>query len=241
MISTYCRGCSNHYTFERTPAAAPPAPAKGSIFRKLLPKYRRRVVCHECGHEHAATLELEATLCPACGTGIELRDIEILRHSTREIFTQGSVRVGRGAFLNSTRIVCGNLIVEGRVAGKITCSGTVRLRGHGICRSQITAKNLLIDRGSQLRFPYTIHVEHALIRGHVEADIVCSGTLHVGRNGGLDGDVQARALSVDKGAFFIGAVEVSTQRSLPSPLQRREETPRLVPLWNRGLAFGAAS
>lgn len=241
LISTYCRGCSSHYSVGETKPAAVTvgAPAKPSVLRKLLPKYRRRVVCHECGHEHAVTLELGATVCPGCGTDIDLRDIEIARHSTREIFTQGAVHVGRGAFLNSTRIVCGSLFVEGRVAGKITCSGTVRLRGHGICRSQIAAKNLLIDRGSQLRFPYTVHVEHALIRGHVEADIVCSGTLHVGRNGGLDGDVQARALSVDKGAFFVGAVEVSTQRTQPTPSQRREDTPRLVPVWNRGLAFGA--
>lgn len=240
LISTYCRGCSSHYAVgeAKPPPIVTGPPAKPSVLRRLIPKYRRRVVCHECGHEHAVTLELAATLCPGCGTGIELRDLEIARHSTREISTHGTVHVGKNAFLNSTRIVCGGLFVEGRVAGRITCSGTVRLRGHGICRSQIHARNLIIDRGTQLRFPSTIHVENALIRGHVEANIVCSGTLHVGRNGGLDGDVQARALTVDKGAFFVGDVEVSSQKPAPRAVIEPEEKIRILPMWNRSLAFG---
>lgn len=241
LISTYCRGCGDHYKVTRDAAPAPARkPAKSSLIRRLVPRYRRRVVCRDCGAVHGVALELEITQCPGCGTSIDLRDIEIARTSTREIITQGSVHVAKNAFLNSTRIICGNLHVEGRVSGHIECSGTVRLRGRGICRTKIRSKNLIIDRDSHLRFPYTIHVENALIRGVIEADIVCSGTLHIGRHGGLDGDVQARAMTVDKGASFYGAVEVASNRLEPKEAPRQNEEIRVLPDWTHGLAFGAS-
>lgn len=238
LISTYCRGCGMHYSVAEKSPLPKASTHPHSLFRKLIPRYKRRVVCLECGHEHTETAEIKATQCPACGAGINLRDIEVTRSSSREINTQGTVHVGRHGYLNSTRIVCGSMLCEGRVAGKITCSGTVRLRGHGICRAQIFAKNLIVDRGAQLQIPYTIHVRDALIRGVVEAEIVCSGVLRVGRNGGLDGDVQARGMAVDKGAYFLGSVEVSAKSSQPITSKEDSVQLRPVPFWNRGFAFG---
>lgn len=242
LISTYCRGCGDHYTVARR-APHPSAPAvKPAIARlvreKLLVRPPRRIICHNCAHTHDPQSLTHSTVCPACGTTILLHDVEILAHSTRIVQTRGTVHVGPGGFLNATRMVCGNAFVEGRIAGKVTCEGTLRLRGSGLCRAKITTQRLIVDRGSSLRFISTLHVGEIVIRGAVEAEVECVGTLHIGRYGGLDGDVQARAMVVDKGGHYAGEVQVSTSILRPDPTQREEREVRVIPGWQAGLAFG---
>lgn len=169
---------------------------------------------------------------------IDLADVEITGHSTRIIQTRGTVRVGREGFLNSTRIDCAHAIVEGRIAGKVTCEGTLRLKGEGICRAQIRTQRLIVDRGANLHFPYTILAEEVLLRGRVVADIHCAGRLHIGRYGGLEGDLQARALLVDKGGSYAGDVRISTAVAAPEPIVPDMPEVRVRPAWLPRLAFG---
>lgn len=242
LISTYCRGCGDHYTVVRKPAALPSS-AKPSLTERvrerLHPQQPRTAACHECGHQQKIPPHTDNAACNSCGTTIELRDVEILGHSTRIVRTHGGVHVGRDGFLNSTRIVCGSAFVEGRIAGKITCTGTLRFKGSGLCRSQISARRLIIDRGATLRFPWTLRVEEIVIRGRVDADIECTGTLHIGRYGGLEGDVQARSMIVDKGGYYAGDVQVNTAINRPDPGESRETAgPRVLPGWQTRLAFG---
>jgi cytoskeletal protein CcmA (bactofilin family) len=242
LISTYCRGCGDHYSV--VPRTAPPvvpaikAPFRKAVREKLLAPSTRRVVCHKCEHPHEVHSQMPSTVCPACGTTITLQDFEFLGHSTRIIQTRGTVHVGPEGFLNATRLVCGNAFIEGRVAGRITCSDTLRLRGSGLCRAQITTRTLIVDRNTILRFTSKIHADEIVIRGQVEADVECVGTLHIGRYGGLEGNVQARAMVVDKGGQYAGEVQVSTSIIRPEAAPSEEREIRVLPGWQTGLAFG---
>jgi cytoskeletal protein CcmA (bactofilin family) len=243
LISTYCRSCGDHFTV--TPAPAPitralptPSPLARRLREKLAIHRRRHVACIQCGHAQHVPAHTQDTQCPACGATIDLHDIQIPGHSTRIVETRGTVHVGRDGFLNSTRVTCGNAFVEGRIAGKVTCEGTLRLRGEGICRAQIRTRRFLIDRGTNLRFLYTIYADEILLRGLVVADIQCAGSLHIGRHGGLDGDVHSRSMIVDKGGFHRGAVEISpraAEAALPKP---KEPEVRVMPGWQARVAFG---
>jgi cytoskeletal protein CcmA (bactofilin family) len=242
LISTYCRHCGDHFTVAPPPPVAvalPPAPALAKRLReKLAIHRRRRVACHDCGHVQNVPSHTRSTQCPACGVDIDLHDIEITGHSTRVVQTGGTVHVGRDGFLNSTRVSCGNAFVEGRIAGKVTCEGTLRLRGDGICRAQIRTHRLLIDRGANLRFFYTIYANEIVIRGLVAADIQCAGSLHIGRHGGLDGDVHSRSMTVDKGGAYAGAVEISPGIAQPALQPRKKSEVRVMPGWQARLSFG---
>lgn len=243
LISTYCRGCSEHY---RVAPAAPapkalaprPAALAERLRQKLLLARPRAVLCHECGHEHLVPAHALATQCPACGTDVDLNDVTIHGHSTRVVLTRGTVHVGREGFLNATRVDCGHALVDGRIAGKVTCIGTIRLRSEGVCRARIRTKCLIIDRGANLRFTTTVYAEEVLIRAPLEADIVCAGPLHVGRAGFLEGDVQARSMRVDKGGGFAGAVEISPGIALPRLNHAERPAVRVLPGWQTRLAFG---
>jgi cytoskeletal protein CcmA (bactofilin family) len=180
-----------------------------------------------------------ASVCPSCGTTIHLHDITIHSHVTRPVHTRGTIHIEPEGYLNAMRVDCGNAIVEGRIAGRVTCEGTLRLRGEGICRAQIRTRRLMIDRGAELRFPFTIYADEVLIRGVIEADVHCTGPLHIGRTGSLEGDVEARAMLVDKGASYTGDVKVHA--GVKRPEQSTSDEPDVRPLsgWHASrLAFG---
>ncbi len=249
LISTYCRGCGDHYSVAAPAPAVPPAStairsrrAQPDLTERLREKLRlsrpRSIRCHECGHTHTVPPPTPFTQCPACGTGIELRDITITTHSTRIVQTRGTVHIEKDGFLNATRVDCGHAVVEGRIAGRVTCEGTLRLRGEGLCRALIRTRRLFIDRGGPLRFTSTIYAEEIILRCPVEADIVCAGRLHIGRHGALEGQVFARGMTVDKGGAYSGDVEISPGVELPRPAGRPEPAPRVAPAWSARLAFG---
>jgi cytoskeletal protein CcmA (bactofilin family) len=165
--------------------------------------------------------------------------VEIHGHCTRAIHTRGTVHVGREGYLNAMRVDCGNAIVEGRLGGRVTCEGTLRLRGEGVCRAQITTRRLLVDRGADLRFPFTIYADEVLVRGAVEADMICAGALHIGRTGGVEGDIEARALVVDKGGHCVGDVRIRADVQRPEREVSAEPDIRVLPAWQPSRpAFG---
>ncbi len=233
LISTYCRGCGDHFHVARAAPAAPPARAAlaDRLREKLVVQRRRRAVCHHCRHAQSAPASARRTSCGACGATIELHDIEIEGHSTRIVQTRGTVHVGRDGFLNSTRVDCGHAFVEGRIAGRFTCEGTLRLRGEGICRAQIRTHRLLVDRGTNLRFSSTIFADEILLRGRIAADVHCAGRVQIGRHGGLEGDLLARAMLVDRGGFYAGDVKISSVVPRREPAAPEQPEVRVMPAW----------
>lgn len=244
LISTYCRGCGGHYSVAPAEQAPPRPHVHSALAERLretlhLPR-KRRIACHSCGCKVAVPVHAEtASVCPSCGTTIHLHDITIHGHVTRPVHTRGTIHVGREGYLNAMRVACGNAIVEGRIAGRVTCEGTLRLRGEGVCRAQISTRRLIIDRGAELRFPFTIYADEVIIRGRIEADVHCAGSLHIGRTGGLEGDVEARAMLVDKGGSYAGDVKVHADVKRPEREVTDEPDVRPISAWHAPrLAFG---
>ncbi len=168
-------------------------------------------------------------------------DVQIFANSTREVTTHGRVRVGRKAFLNSTRIRCAGIQVEGRIAGRVECSGLLRLSGSDECRAQIFSESLLVDRGANIHLQYTAYVGDGVVRGRLEGDIVCSGTLRITKHGVFLGDVDARSLVVDRGGVFSGDVRVESKSNGDEVIEETSEPkPRPGNLWLPGFAFGSA-
>ncbi len=207
LLSTFCRSCGDHYST----TAAPPNPAAIPVtIPAALRAQTRTVDCAGCGLDHTVSAQIHSSRCPTCGTETHLSDVHITSHFARPVDTRGTIHVARTGYLNAPHTRCANARIEGQFSGRIDCAGTLRIRGEGICRARIETRTLIIDRGSDFRFAFPIRADEILIRGHVEADIFCPGTIRVGRYGWLDGDVHTRSLIVDKGGAYEGSVEVAT-------------------------------
>ncbi len=236
-ISTYCRGCGDHFTVTRNQ----PAPVRPTLATRLplvapartRARIAKPVRCEICGTKHSTSPLLHSSLCPTCGTETELADLHIHSHRTLPVDTRGTVHVSRTGFLNATHTRCGHARIEGRFAGRIDCAGTLRIRGEGVCRSRIETHTLIIDRSSDFRFAFPIRAEEILIRGSVSADIFCPGTIRIGRHGTLEGSVHARSLVVDKGGDYQGTVEVATTiiDNYPRAGTVRSPEVKVAPAW----------
>lgn len=78
----------------------------------------------------------------------------------------------------------GNVIVEGRIEGNITCSHSVRIEHSGQVKGEIRAQQITIN-GS--------------VEGRCYAD-----SLSILTKGSMQGDIYADEISIEKGGLFIG-------------------------------------
>lgn len=240
VISTYCRTCSAHFSPGTHASAIIFSPAQIPSSRASRKAKDRRVACHACGHIQRAHYGVLEAPCRRCGSLMSYRDVEISAHSTREVSTHGRLLVTRKGFLNSTHVQCDSAQIDGRISGRVECSGLLRLGGSDQCKAQIHTVSLLVDRGANIQLAYTAMIGDGMIRGRVVGDIVCTGSLHIAKHGVLLGEVETRALTVDRGGIYSGDVRVGSQTNNEKRVDAGGPRRNSDGMWLPGFAFGAA-
>lgn len=237
--STFCRQCSQYFAITAsshghapppvagpavrlTPgAAAPPAPAGpgaaagGGGFRAKFEelmggKPRQRTArCFECNSAHEVSSSATSSTCKACGAYIDLQDYKINGSFSRNIKTRGSVYLGSKGDLSSSKIMCDQATIHGKMRGNLQCTGRVTVRVQGRLFGTVEAGELLIEKGSEVVFSRLVKTSTAEIHGHMSGQIVCDSHVTIYKTGLLDGDVQATGFTVERGGFFQGELTIS--------------------------------
>lgn len=190
------------------------AESKPNTVRQSVPdKHYRTVVCFDCQHVHRVSGMSTSSLCPNCGSYIDLRDVVIKDRTTQKIRTRGDVVVEKKGALLGTSITCGNLTVEGQVAGSIYASGTVTFRASGKVLGEVRCQHLLVEKKCEVQFLQPIHAETLEIYGEVSGRFTLSGRAFLNRRATLNGSLQAQSILMEAGAKLNGGVHV-----LPKPL-----------------------
>ncbi len=223
--STFCRQCGQHYSIERLLAKEIASLKEPSFFDKL---YRvlsrettREIVCFSCRGKHEVSSDAQSSLCPQCGSYIDIRDFRIAGPFARSIQTQGLLHLTSKADVASHRILCGRARVEGRFRGRILCTGeaTVEIDGH--YEGEIDAEKLVIHKKANVEFHKPVHAQVVEIFGKTRATVVCGGRVVIQKKGVLEGTVYARAITVEKGGIFSGSLIIG--EAPPQELRRPDE------------------
>ena len=179
-----------------------------SIFDKLSKLVSgekvRKVQCFSCEHRQEVSTSAQSSLCPNCGSYIDLRDLKIAGPFGRSIQTQGEIYVTSKGELTSARAACGTAILEGKLRGTLVCNGLVRVKTHGKILGGIETHELLIEKKCDVEFVRTLKAHSVEINGKVSARIVCETAVTINKGGYLEGTVYARSISVEKGGVFSG-------------------------------------
>ncbi len=179
-----------------------------SIFDKLSKLVAgekvRKVRCFSCGHRQEVSTSAQSSLCPSCGSYVDLRDLKIAGPFGRSIQTQGEIYVTSKGELTSARAACGSAILEGKLNGTLICNGEVRVKSHGKILGGIETHELVIDKKCDAEFVRTLKAHSVEINGRVSARIVCETAVTINKGGYLEGSVYARSISVEKGGVFSG-------------------------------------
>jgi cytoskeletal protein CcmA (bactofilin family) len=178
------------------------------MVRQVVRKAPRKIRCYTCGSTHEVSGYATSTICPNCSAYIDLKDVTISTRTTHVVDTRGHLQIERGGFLNNVSTICGSAFIEGQINGRIYCDGAVRLACKGRCSAEFAATRVVIEKAADVYVTYAIRAAEVLIRGHVAGRILCSGSVRIFKTGLLEGDVHARAFTVDKGGSYQGSISI---------------------------------
>lgn len=224
--TTYCRKCSEHFNLEKEGHNAPPPPGaqEESIFTRFSRLLRREQIrtihCFGCHKPQQVSSFAKSSICPHCSAYIDLRDFKISTTFSRSIETQGTIAIGSGGDVTSTKVLCGNAIIKGKIHGSLICTGTTRVKAKGRLLGSIDSQMLVIEKGSNVEFVRAIKAGTAEINGKISARIMAD-VVKIGATGALEGIVYAKSISVEKGGIFhgelfIGQHQLSQQELIPA-------------------------
>jgi cytoskeletal protein CcmA (bactofilin family) len=132
-------------------------------------------------------------------------------------------------------VMCRSALIEGKLRGNLHCSETATIDFAGKIPGRLTASHVLVERRADVQFFRRLHVKSVEIRGRMCGEIVAEGVVVIHKTGSLDGDVTARAISVEKGGVFFGQLiigrrELTQGELLPATSAMVEKCAPEVPI-----------
>ena len=188
--------------------------------RKSDPTTDFSVRCYRCYHKQMVSRYAKSTQCERCSVYISLADYEIKAQKCHTLRTRGNIVIAkRGGLIKNSEIACHNLTVIGDIDARVDCSGTAAFRRSGIVRGQLFCSRLTIDKNCEVRFPDGVKTERADISGVLVGDLTCSGTVRLGRNARIEGNVAAVDIEQKDGSQITGETTIDSDTNTELPLK----------------------
>ena len=243
--STFCRRCSQYFAITanavvgpNTPPAAatvvkprlgfPSAPSestspaesggfKQKIESFLASKPRQRTArCFECSSAHEVSSTAQSSTCKACGAYIDLQDYKISGSFSRNIKTRGSVYLSSKGDLSSSKIVCSQATIHGKMRGNLQCDGMVTIRMQGRLSGSVEAGEMIIEKGAEVVFSRPLKASSVAVHGKMSGQVLSDSHVTIFKSGSLDGAVNATGFTVEKGGIFQGELTITPRQVLPA-------------------------
>jgi cytoskeletal protein CcmA (bactofilin family)/ribosomal protein S27E len=217
--SSICRQCGRYFS----PFAAKPSlklrlkeeapPPDSSSFRQKVGDFWKRqqssvVECFECKRKQQVSGAATSTICPACGAHIDLRDYNINTAFSRTIRTRGDVHLTPKGDLSSSSVICRSALIEGKLRGNLDCADTATINFVGKIPGRLTAKHVTVERKADVQCFRRFRVVTIEIKGRMVGDIIAGTTVMIHKRGSLEGNVTAKAITVEKGGMFSGQLVI---------------------------------
>jgi hypothetical protein len=121
------------------------------------PGDRQTISCLYCGKPQEIGRKAMSITCKFCNKSLKLEDLAFKAYEARRaIETCGIVTVEKKGNVVSDRIICGGLIVRGKLRGNITSRGPVLVGPDAEIRGDVTAPTLAVGAGAVLDGQYAI-------------------------------------------------------------------------------------
>lgn len=208
------------------PAAAAPgagaARSSGGFKQKLEEmlgsKPRQRTArCFECNSAHEVSSSATSSTCKACGAYIDLQDYKINASFSRNIKTRGSVYLGSKGDLSSSKIICSQATIHGKMRGNLQCDGLVTIRTQGKINGSLETGDMVVEKGTDVVCTRPVKASRMEIYGQISAPQVLSDSaITIYKSGSLDADVTATGFTVEKGGIYQGKLTITPKQAAPA-------------------------
>lgn len=118
---------------------------------------RSTIYCIYCDKPQDVSTRAQSITCKFCYKPLKLKDESISRYEARRaVETVGIVTVEKKGQVIADRIVCGGLIVRGKVKGTVKSRGPVLVGPEAEIKGDVTAPSLAVGAGAVLEGKYAI-------------------------------------------------------------------------------------
>ena len=118
---------------------------------------RLTIVCFHCDKPQEVSRKAMSVTCKFCYKRLALADEVIQKYEAkRAIETVGVVTVEKRGNVIADRVVCGGLIVRGKVKGNVLSRGPVLVGPEAEIKGDVTAPSLAVGAGAILEGKYAI-------------------------------------------------------------------------------------
>ncbi len=185
----------------------------------------RPVHCLECAHVFSTSHEAESTQCPKCGTYASLRDHEIREPWNRRLATRGKITIHKEGAINQTSIHCHDLVVHGKLAAEVHCTGTLDIHSSGKITGPIHCETLRIRSKAHVEFLEPVHAATMLVEGTARGCFICQRDATLAKRAHVFGLIRASGMVKHRNARHVGTLDLiesptSPARTLAQPPQR---------------------
>jgi len=217
--SSICRQCGHYFSpFAPKPGLKlhekeeAPAPENSSILQRFKDFWKRQrssvIECFECTRKQQVCGAATSTICPACSAHIDLRDYKITSGFSRTIRTRGDVHLTAKGDLSSSGVICRSALIEGRLRGNLHCDDTATINFSGRIPGSLSARHVIVERKADIHCFRRVRVGTIEIKGKMSGEIIAQTMVAVHKKGSLEGDVTAKAITVEKGGMFSGLLVI---------------------------------
>ncbi len=121
------------------------------------PGDKQTIVCLYCGRSQEIGRRAMTVTCRFCNKSLKVEDLLFKKYEARRaIETLGVVTVEKKGIVNADRVLCGGLIVRGKLRGDVTSRGPVLVGPDAEIKGDVTAPTLAIGAGAILDGDYAI-------------------------------------------------------------------------------------
>jgi len=118
---------------------------------------RSTIHCIHCGKPQDVSTRAQTITCKFCYKSLKLKDEAFSRYEARRaVETVGIVTVEKRGHVIADRIVCGGLIVRGKIKGTVRSRGPVLIGPEAEIKGDVTAPSLAVGAGAVLEGKYAI-------------------------------------------------------------------------------------
>jgi cytoskeletal protein CcmA (bactofilin family) len=217
--SSICRQCGRYFSpFAPKPGLKlhakeeAPASENSSILHRFEDFWKRQrssiIECFECNRKQQVCGAATSTICPACSAHIDLRDYKITGGFSRTIRTRGDVHLTAKGDLSSSGVICRSALIEGRLRGNLHCDDTATINFSGRIPGSLSARHVIVERKADIHCFRRVRVGTIEIKGKMSGEIIAQTMVAVHKKGSLEGDVTAKAITVEKGGMFSGLLVI---------------------------------
>ena len=225
--STFCRKCSEHYDLGK-PLPEPREETSPSFLSRLGGLFSRQtsreITCFDCGATQTVSSSAKSSICPQCSAYVDLSDFKINTTFSRSIQTQGIIKISSKGDVTSAKVACSDAFIQGKLRGNLLCTGTASVKLKGKLAGALDVKKLVIQKRSDVEIVRAVKAKSVEISGKVSARLNVDGLVTITKRGYLEGTVNAKAITIEKGGVFIGELVIGNQQ-LTQPDLPVEEKP----------------